>query len=284
MSELMIGVAQLESRTGSATYDPRPDNLASITDAATRLKSMGAQLAVFGEAFLNGYETGPYAYRYALAPDPPDEWVAKLEELAKCLELVIIVGATTTRGPNPGSLFNSALLFDPQHGLAGIYSKTHIPNVGVGEGVVVSEGAIWAAGDEIVTFETALGVIGVEICFDVFYPEVARTHTLNGADLIVNISAAVRDEANEALWDHMLFARAVENAVPYLHVSVVGRQGQFEYFGGSRLLGADGIQLGALPRYEPSLGVFALDMTGASRRRAQYQTLTSRRPSLYRMA
>ncbi len=101
----------------------------------------------------------------------------------------IIMGASTHKGTFPGQCYNSALLIAPQ-GLIGVYSKTHVASFGV-DGMVAAEKAWWSPGSDMPVFETALGRIGIEICYDNSFPEVARTLTLKGAEIIVNISAAV---------------------------------------------------------------------------------------------
>jgi predicted amidohydrolase len=146
----------------------------------------------------------------------------------------VIIGATTHKGAFPGDIYNSALVFGP-NGLIGVYSKTHLAAYGAQHGAVVAERAWWSPGHDIPVLDTPVGRIGIEICYDISFPEVARTLTLKGAELIVNVSAAIRDDAIERYWDHILYTRSQENAIPYLHASIVGKQPNAEYFGGRRL-------------------------------------------------
>ena len=239
MSILKIGICQLESTLPDKDFDPRPDNLARALSAIDELADQGAELLVFGEIYLNGYVSEQYTPRYAVAEDADDPFVAPLVDVAARRDLTILMGATTHKGNFPGDVYNSVLVITPS-GLAGVYSKSHVAAFAFGENGEgrAGEKLWWSPGQSLEVFPTPVGRIGVEICYDIWFPEVARTLTLKGADLIVNVSAAVC--GFEENWDHMLFARSAENCVPYLHVSVVGVQGEFGLFGGSRLFAPTG--------------------------------------------
>src|SRR5262249_19446249 len=154
-----------------------------------------------------------------------DPWVTRLSEKAGQHKVYILMGATTHKGPFPGDLFNSVLVVGPQ-GLEGVYNKTHVPALIFAGDRVAAERAYWSPGYDLPVFDTSLGRIGVEICHDITFPEVARTLTLKGAELVVNVSAAIC--GFEKWWDQMLYVRSVENNVWYLHVSVVGKQREYE--------------------------------------------------------
>src|SRR4029077_6114922 len=82
MRELAIGICQLRSEIGRDDYDPRPANLDRALDAIATTADAGAKLSVFGEVFLNGYETNELTPTYAVAESPDDPWVARLVEEA----------------------------------------------------------------------------------------------------------------------------------------------------------------------------------------------------------
>lgn len=277
--DLPIGLLQLISEPGDAGYDPRPANLSRALRAIEEAAAQGARLLVLGEAYLNGYGTGAHSERWAVAADAGDPFVSPLAEASARLGVVLVVGATTRTGPFPGAVHNSALVLDGG-ALAGVYSKTHVPALVLDDGRVASERSIWDPGDELRVFDTAVGRIGVEICFDIWYPEVARTLALQGAELIVNVSASVR--GFEDSWDHFLWARAAENAIPYVHVSVVGRQGDVELVGGSRLVAPTGAVLAAAPHGEEAVLTAALDRRLIAATRGTRHLLAGRRPALYR--
>lgn len=273
-----IGICQLASDVGTADHDPRPANLDRALRAIDEAADRGARLIVFGEAYLNGYATREWTPRYAVAEDVKDPFVGRLAESAAERDAILIVGATTHKGPNPGDVFNSALVIGPGR-LLGVYSKTHVAAFVQDEGGVVAERVYWSPGDRLPVFDTPWGRVGVEVCYDIWFPEVARTLTLKGAELIVNVSAAAR--GFEASWDHMLWTRSAENAVPYLHVSVVGRQNDVELVGRSRLFGPSGEVLAEAATGSEQVLVTELDRGLIMAARGARHQLTTRNPALY---
>lgn len=281
MASLRIGIAQLESEIGRIDYDPRPRNQARALGAIRTLHGDGAQLVVFGEVFLNGYESGIATPDYAITESDDDPWLVPIIDLAAELGVHVLLGATTVKDVFPaGETYNSAIMIGPE-GIIGVYSKAHLAAFGWSRAHTVAELAWWSTGHEIPVFDTSLGRIGVEICYDILFPESARTLVVKGAELVINISAAVTDVDNELMWDRFLYTRAVENRVPYLHVSIVGTQPMFDYFGGARLFSPTGAVIGEAPRYEEALVTMDLDTAIVRRTRGLTHQLRARRPDLY---
>jgi predicted amidohydrolase len=277
MRELTIGICQLESVIGTADYDPRPANVERALEAIEATASEGAKLVVFGEIFLNGYETNEFTPKYAIGETVHDAYINRLIQEAHARDIHIIMGASTHKGPYPGEVYNSALLIGPL-GLVGVYNKTHVAAFAV-DGKIAAEKAWWSPGTDIPVFETPLGRIGIEICYDNSFPEVARTLTLKGAELIVNISAALC--GFEDHWTNSLYVRSTENAVWFLHVSIVGKQRNFECFGGSRLLTPYGEVVFEAPRGEEAVLVTTADLDVLYEARGKMHPFYNRNPALY---
>ncbi len=250
MRELAIGICQLTSEIGSADHDPRPANLEKATRAIAETAHQGAKLIVFGEIYLNGYETNEFTPLYAIAESEDDPYVAHLIEAAQQHDAHIIMGASTHKGAFPGQSYNSALLIGPT-GLIGVYSKTHVASFAF-DGRVAAEKAWWCPGGEIPVFDTPLGRIGIEICYDNSFPEVSRTLTLKGAEII-------------------------------LHVSLVGRQRDFDLFGWSRIFSPKGDVVFEAPRNEEAVAVARIDLDELYRARGQMAPFYNRNPELYRV-
>jgi predicted amidohydrolase len=279
VNEIPIGICQLESKIAREGYDPRPDNLARALEAIAQADEQGAKILVFGEIYLNGYESREHTPRYAVAESEDDPFVQPLVREARDRDLYILMGATTHKGAFPGDVYNSVLFIGPE-GLMGTYSKTHVAAFIVDGGAkLAAEKVWWSPGNELPVFDTRYGRIGVEICYDVWFPEVARTYALKGCELIINSSAAVC--GFEDGWGHMLYARSLENCIPYLHVSVVGKQKEFELFGGSRLYSPTGEVLAEAPRGEESVQTVVLDRSLIFAARGALHPFWNRNPSLY---
>jgi len=104
MRELAIGICQLTSAIGSADYDPRPDNLEKALKAIAETAEQGAKLIVFGEIYLNGYETNEFTPLYLLAESDDDPYVARLVQEARDREIFFLLEVVSDAGrdePDP---------------------------------------------------------------------------------------------------------------------------------------------------------------------------------------
>jgi predicted amidohydrolase len=104
--------------------------------------------------------------------------------------------------------------------------KRYLPNFGPFE-----EGLAFSPTDSSQPVELRGHRLGVEICYDVFFPEVARELALGGAELLVNVSAS--PVTSRRLFEKLLPARAVENGLPVAYVNRVGVEDGIVFDGGS---------------------------------------------------
>jgi len=129
-----------------------------------------------------------------------------------------------------GQVYNSMMFIDRDGSIAYVYRKTHL----FGE----TDRAQFAPGQEIKAFDTSFGRIGMQICYDIEFPETSRLLALDGAQLICAASANMYPY--EKL--HTMFAkvRAIENHTPFAYVNAIGNDGTYTYCGQSCLIDADG--------------------------------------------
>jgi predicted amidohydrolase len=280
MKDSVIAICQLPSDVGTEDYDPREANLARALKSVDEAAGQGAQMMVFGEAYLNGYESAESTWRYAVGETADDPFVGRLAEECAKRQVTVIMGATTHKGTFPGDVYNSALVIGPD-GVLGTYSKTHVGSYVYAGDLLVKEKCYWSTGDSLPVFDTQIGKVGVEICYDVWFPEVARTLTLKGAELIINVSAALA--GFEEFWDHMLYARSTENCVWYMHASVVGMQRGVELFGGSRLFDPFGKVVAEAPRGSEALQLARVSADELRRARGTLHPFANRKPALYEL-
>ncbi len=124
-----------------------------------------------------------------------------LGEAARQSRLYVVAGIYERDGP---LIYNTALLIDREGKVAGKYRKTHLPETEVLGGLT--------PGSEYPVFKTDFGAVGIEICYDNFFPEVARSLALNGAEIILlPIWGDLRGQ--DYAWDIVARARAIDNAV-----------------------------------------------------------------------
>jgi predicted amidohydrolase len=197
-----------------------PANVARTSEVVA--ESAASDLVVLPELFLSGYQLEDVE-PLAIELDGPE--VGALRAAARAASAALVVGAAerTTSG-----VANSALCIDRAGELAGVYRKTHLFG---------AETKAYVPGDSLTTIELDGRRLGVMICFDMEFPEVARTLASQGAHLLVTISA----NSPPFELDHDLFARtrALENGLPHVYVNRVGREDGLDFCGGSLALDPD---------------------------------------------
>ncbi|HOS92441.1 MAG TPA: carbon-nitrogen hydrolase family protein [Armatimonadota bacterium] len=127
-----------------------------------------------------------------------------LGEVARRHRMYIVAGVYEWA---EGALWNTAVLIGRDGELVGRYRKTHLPEAEYVWGIT--------PGTEYPVFETDLGKIGLEICYDTFFPECARSLAVKGAEIIcLPIWGDGREE--NTCWDVVSRARAIDNAVYFV--------------------------------------------------------------------
>jgi predicted amidohydrolase len=272
-----VALVQSPSSVGTETFDPRDDNLERALDAIKAAAGEGARLVVFGEMYLSGYRTDEWLHKWASHPDSSDRHVAALERAAKDLNVHVVMGAGTFGAHIPGDIYDSALLVGPT-GLIGVYRKIHVAAFPYEKGLSM-ERCFYSPGRELNVFDTAIGKLGIHICYDMHFPEVPRVQALQGAEILINISAGA--DGFQDYWDHFSYIRAVENASWYLVCSVVGEQRGDRLFGGSRILDPSGTVVAAAMNDEEDILVGDVDLLVARNVRTQAHTFNLRQPDAY---
>lgn len=141
-------------------------------------------------------------------PEAEDATVARLAALAAELGLWLNAGSLALRGPQD-KVVNRSLLFAPDGTLAARYDKLHLFDVDLPTGERIRESEAIAAGDRAVVAETALGRLGLTICYDVRFAALYRRLAQAGA-MILTVPSAFTVPTGEAHWHVLLRARAIE--------------------------------------------------------------------------
>ena len=209
-----------------------------IIEAQEKSKS-NIDLIVFPELFITGYNLRDNYNE--VAEKIPTFGVAQkgIAKLAKEFNVHIITGIVERSGK---SLFNSAILVGPV-GYIGHYQKRFLPNFGPFE-----EKIYFGEGNKSNVFDTPFGKIGIQICYDIFFPETSMDLAHNGADLIINLSAS--PTTSRPLFHRMLPARAIETTCFYAYSNNVGTQGSLTFAGESLVVDPRGKTIAEIPSFE----------------------------------
>ena len=272
-----VALVQSRSVVGTETIDPRNENLERALDAIRAAAEEGAKLVVFGEMYLSGYRTDEWLHKWASRADESDRHVAALVRAAKERDMHIVMGAGTFGNHIPGDIYDSALLVGPT-GLIGVYRKIHVAAFPYEKGLSM-ERCFYSPGRELNVFDTAIGKLGIHICYDMHFLEVPRTQALLGAEILINVSAGA--DGFQDYWDHFSYIRAVENASWYLVCSVVGEQRGDRLFGGSRILDPSGTVVAAAVNDEEDILIGDVDLVVSRNVRTQAHTFNLRQPEAY---
>jgi predicted amidohydrolase len=221
---MLVGVAQIEPRLGEVQR-----NLERCLTRMDEAAAQGARLLVLPECALTGYVFDSPDEARAHALETPGPELAELASACASLDLHVVCGLVAQDGDR---LRNRAWLIGPD-GLVGTYDKSHLPYLGVDRFV--------DAGDDLPVFETAVGRIGVEICYDLRFPEATRLLALAGAELVaLPTNWPVEATTNAEL---LTRARAYENRVFLLVSNRVGRERTAEFCGWSQIVDPAGARL-----------------------------------------
>ena len=188
---------------------------------ARQAAAQGAQIVCFQELFYGPYfcqVQDPKYYSYAESiPGPTTERFAAL-----AAELGIVMVLPMYEEDQPGILYNTAAVVDADGRYLGKYRKTHIPQVqGFYEKFYFRPGNLGYP-----VFQTAVGPIGVYICYDRHFPEGWRSLGLNGAQIVFNPSATHRG-LSSYLWKLEQPAAAVANEFFVGAINRVGVEAEY---------------------------------------------------------
>ncbi len=210
---------------------------------------------------------------FELAETTDGETIRSLREAAKRTGSIII--APFFEEGMDGVYYNSAAVIGEKGELIGTYRKTHIPNIPLYE-----EGYYFTGGDlGFPVFDTRFGKIGIQICWDNFYPEGARTLALKGAQLIFAPTAAAF--ASQERWLTVLAANAITNGVFVFRVNRVGDEERHSFYGQSFCLDPHGELIDKPSGTAEGIYEAEIDLRLVGRTRRDYPYLRYRRPELY---
>jgi len=193
------------------------------------VKEYAAELIVFPETVTTSFVTGlDTAELWDLVDTVPGRTTRDVQTAARSMG-VHVVWPSYRRGPQRGVIYNSAILIGPAGEIIGVYDKTHpFPLERADRGGWVT------AGNRADVYETALGSIGMTICYDGDFPELSRLLAVKGAEVIVRPSALLR---SFDIWHITNAARAYDNHVYVVATNSVGPDaGGSYYFGHSMIV------------------------------------------------
>jgi len=272
--EYRIGLAQCVPRLGELDA-----NLELANGWLRRAAAEGAQLTVFPELALTGYLLADLVPDVAMRADD-----ARLAALSREVPGMLVAIGFVEETEAHRFCNSAALLRDGE--LIGLHRKVYLPTYGM-----FDEGRFTRPGDRIRTHAVRepVGRIGLSICEDFWHASLPMLQAQDGAGLLVNLAAGpARTPGSSAGlaaiagWHKMQDTYALLGTVAIAFCNRVGNEEGLTFWGGSRLLGANGSTIAQAPLYEEALLVGALETDDLRMQRYSLPLLADERLELVR--
>ena len=235
------------------------------------IKKTKADIYIFGEYFLSG-DRCKDEFR-DLAESLHGKSIQYLKKIAKNKQCYIVFGMPIKDEKIDGLIFNTAVLIHP-NGTVDAYKKWFLPTVGPFE-----EKIFFDEGEELPVFNTTLGKIGLLMCYDLNFPEIAKALTLQGAQILICISAS--PSTTKKYFETILPARALENTVFMAYVNLAGNQEDLIYWAGSQVYDPLGNLIIKAPYFKQSIITCDINLKQLEIARAQRPVIRDIRPEIY---
>lgn len=268
----------------ACSEDPK-ENLAKAEHLAASAAKEGANVVVIQELFENRYfckklDTAMSRYGTELGDNPA---VARFAELAKKLNVVLPVPFCERASQ---VYFNSVAVIDAGGAVLGVYRKTHLP-----DGIGYYEKNYFTPGDRgLMVWNTRFGRIGVGICWDQWFSEVARCMVLAGAEILI-YPTAIGSEPDfpgfdsKDHWQLVMRGHSAANLVPVACSNRIGEESlqdvSITFYGSSFVTDGKGAMLAELDRSGEGFRVVELDLDALEEARRSWGIFRDRRPELY---
>jgi predicted amidohydrolase len=262
MAKIVVTLVQL-----TCQLHDKEANLKRMKDIVRKTKG---NIVIFPELNLTGYMPRDDLFGQAETASSP--MIKAIVRLAKDTKKDIVFGAPMKGERSLGIVYNSCLLAAGT-GKLFRYDKMYLPTFGPFE-----EKVFFAEGKGVVVGDGRHARIGLMICYDMFFPEIAKLETLLGAQILVNISAA--PTTSRPFFRRVMPGRAVENAIFVAYSNMVGVHGSLVFGGGSVLYGPRGEEIVRAKDLEPDIVEAEIDLADIDIARRFRPVVRDSRPEL----
>ena len=234
----------------------------------------GAQIICFQELFTTHWFPREMNKRFfSLAEKVDGPTIDTMRRLAKEHGVVLICPIFEIE---ENSFYNSAVVIDADGESLGSYRKIHVPQIPLWE-----ERYYFSSGNHgFPVFETKFAPIGIQICWDNFFPEGSRILALKGAKILFSPTAAAF--APQRRWETVISSNAIANGVYIFRVNRVGSEEKQDFYGRSFCISPEGELLDKPTGMKDSIALIEVDLKNIDKTRKEWPFLRDRRPEVYR--
>lgn len=269
---LKIALAQLYPKLGDLAF-----NLQKHLDFIQQAREQGAQLVVFPELSMSGYQVQDLVPEVALKAQPTDPIFGQLLEASRDIDIVIGFVHEDER-----HRFFIASAYLSEGAIVHIHHKIYLPTYGM-----FDDGRYFSAGQHIRAFDTRWGRMGMLICEDFWHMSAAYILWMDGADVLLLMSASpgrgisAEPRLASSRWVELVNQAYGSFFTSYIvHVSRVGYEDGKVFWGGSSIVDPDGNLVTHGLYFDEALIVQEVDLNMLHRVRAQLPLLRDERPEL----
>ncbi|EHK5108395.1 N-carbamoylputrescine amidase [Vibrio parahaemolyticus] len=261
------------------------ENLAKAKKAIREAAKNGANVILPQELFAAPYFCKKQEAKYfELAEETENcRLIKEMSALAKELGVVIPVSYFEKAG---NTFFNSLVMIDADGTVLDNYRKSHIP-----DGPGYSEKYYFSPGDTgFKVWQTKFGKFGAGICWDQWFPELARSLALHGAEAIFYPTAIGSEPQDPTLdsrdhWQRTMQGHSAANLVPVIASNRVGTEVddgiETTFYGSSFITDHTGSKIAEAPREGETIIYAEIDLAATAKARHAWGLFRDRRPDLY---
>ncbi len=211
---------------------------------------------------------------FAYAESEDGESITAIREAASKAGVVIIASIFEK---SQSQYFNTAFVIGCKGELIGRYRKVHVPQIPLWE-----ERSYFQPGDlGFPIFKTPYATIGVQLCWDVFFPEGFRVLALKGAEVVFAPTASAFFHSRKK-WERAISAAAHANGIFIFRANRVGQEKELEFYGRSFCVRPDGEFIVSPSGASEGIILSELELNDISTARSSWVFLKDRRPAEYK--
>jgi N-carbamoylputrescine amidase len=250
-------------------------NLEKAIKFAQIASEKGAHIICFQELFTtHWFPKEMDKSHFALAEKINGPSMMRMQKLAKENGIVLVCPIFEKEGEN--AFYNSAMVIDAGGEILGSYRKIHVPQIPLWE-----EKYYFSPGNlGFPVFKTKFAAIGVQICWDNFFPEGSRILALKGAQIIFSPTAAAF--ASQKRWETAISSNAISNGVYVFRVNRVGSEEKQDFYGKSFCISPEGEFLDEPTGLKEGIALVDIDLRSIDKARKEWPFFKDRRPEIYK--
>ena len=271
MSKIKVGLIQMKVK------DKKEDNLHKAAKLIDKIGKEDVDMVILPEMFSCPYNTKNFPI---YAEEEGDYSYKLLSEISKRNNIYLIAGSIPEK--EGSNIYNTSYVFNRQGEKIAKHRKIHLFDIDIKNKQRFRESDTLSAGDKVTVFDSEFGKIGLCICYDFRFPELARLIVDKGAKAII-VPASFNMTTGPAHWDIMFRSRAIDNQVYTIGCSPA-RDYDYSYisYGHSLIVSPYGDILCELDEKENFI-TYDIDLDYVDEIREQLPLLKHRRSDLYEL-